>query len=263
MPLQQAVRLVSVYLVSRDRPVAHLGSATGHHKGATNHERLVYLFCCPWSWERSPTAAASQGRTIEFKRAQLRVEINSTDGDAGLQIDLDHEPWRSISVEDPNGRKILDVVNHGVLKGYRLTELFSESSEPPFDEFPLAEFQKLFPAGDYTFRGVTTDGVKMQSIVTLTHDFPAGPNVLSPAEDSTVAADGLVVEWQPVTMPTGIKIVSYQVLVISEDDPTKVLSRFRPGAGKQARGACRIPCDARQLQGRSVGNRTERESNPH
>ena len=99
------------------------------------------------------TAAASQNETIEFKRAHMRVEINATDSDAGLQIDLDHEPWRSISVRDPNGRKILDVLNRGVLKGYGLTELFSESSEPPFDEFPLEEFKKLFPAGDYTFEG--------------------------------------------------------------------------------------------------------------
>ena len=176
------------------------------------------------------SAAASQTATEEFKRAQMRVEINSTDLDAGLQIDLDHEPWRSISVEDPNGKKMLDVVNHGVLKGYGLTELFSESSEPPFDEFPLEDFLKLFPAGDYTFEGVTIDGVKMLSTVTLTHDFPDGPEVISPVEDSTVPADGLTLEWVPVETPIGINVVTYQVLVISEDDPTKVLSAFVPAA---------------------------------
>ena len=174
------------------------------------------------------TAVASQSATEEFKRAQLRVEINATDLDAGLQIDLDHEPWRSIAVKDPNGKKILDVVNHGVLKGYGLTELFSESSEPPFDEFLLEEFLKLFPAGDYRFEGVTIDGVKMLSTVTLTHDFPDGPEIISPVEDSTVPADGLTVEWMPVDTPTGINVVTYQVLVISEEDPTKVLSAFVP-----------------------------------
>lgn len=174
------------------------------------------------------TAAASQRETVEFKRAQLRVEINATDGDAGLQIDLDHEPWRSITVRDPNGKKILDVVNQGVLKEYGLTELFSESSEPPFSEFPLAEFQKLFPAGDYTFAGVTIDGLSMMSTVTLTHHFPAGPEVVSPIEGSTVPADSLVVDWKPVTTPAGIRIVAYQVLVISEDDPTKVFSATVP-----------------------------------
>lgn len=192
-------------------------------------KRIVTVLLVLLAMAASLTAAAFQRETVEFNRAQLRVEINSTDGDAGLQIDLDHEPWRAISIQDPNGKKILDVVNHGVLKGYGLTELFSESSEPPFSEFPLEEFQKLFPAGDYTFAGLTIDGIRMLSTVTLTHDFPAGPEVVSPTEDSTVPATGLVVEWKPVTAPAGIQIVAYQVLVISEDDPSHVLSAILPG----------------------------------
>ncbi len=175
------------------------------------------------------TVAAASGRaSVEFKRAQLRVEVNSTDGDAGLQIDLDHEPWRSISVQAPDGRRLLDVKNQGVLRSYGLTELFSESSEPPFTTFPLSEFKKLFPEGGYVFEGQAIDGTRMRSIVALTHDFPAGPVVTSPEEDATVAADELVVEWEPVVEPAGIQIVRYQVLVISEDDPGQVLSMFLP-----------------------------------
>lgn len=174
------------------------------------------------------TVAAASGATVEFKRAQLRVEVNSTDGDAGLQIDLDHEPWKAISLKTPDGRTILDVKNQGVLKSYGLTELFSESSEPPFTTFPLSDFQKLFPEGDYLFEGRTIDGTRMESTVTLTHDFPAGPVITSPAEDSSVAAEDLVVEWEHVTEPAGIEIVRYQVLVISEDGPGQVLSAFVP-----------------------------------
>lgn len=55
-----------------------------------------------------------------------------------------------------------------MLKDYGLTELFSESSEPPFTEFPFAEFKKLFPEGQYTFTGQTIAGVKVKSLVTLT-----------------------------------------------------------------------------------------------
>ena len=175
-----------------------------------------------------PLSVAAAGETVEFKRAQLRVELNSTDGDAGLQIDLDHEPWKSISIKTPDGRTILDVKNQGVLKSYGLTELFSESSEPPFTTFPLTEFQKLFPAGDYLFEGRTVDGTRMESTVTLTHNFPAGPMITSPEEDATVSADGLVIEWDPVSEPAGIEIVRYQVLVISEDGPGQVLSAFLP-----------------------------------
>lgn len=168
------------------------------------------------------------GETVEFKRALLRVEINSTDEDAGLQIDLDHEPWSSLSLTAPDGTKLLDVVNHGVLEGYGLTELFSESSEPSFDVFPLDEFKGLFPEGVYVFEGVTIDGVRLRSTFTLTHDFPAGPEILSPAEGSTVARADLVVEWAPVTEPAGIEIVRYQVLVINEENSVLQFSAFVP-----------------------------------
>src|SRR5687767_14334065 len=77
-------------------------------------------------------AAASISATVEFNRAQLRVEINATDGDGGLQIDLDHDPWRSLSLTRPDGQHIFEVHNRGVLQDLGLTELFSESSEPPF-----------------------------------------------------------------------------------------------------------------------------------
>lgn len=174
-------------------------------------------------------SAASKETTVEFKRANLRVEVNSTDGDAGLQIDLDHDPWKSISLRTPDGRTILDVRNRGVLKSYGLTELFSESSEPPFTTFPLSEFKKLFPDGVYVFEGREVDGTRMRSTFTLTHDFPAGPVVTSPQEDSTVSAHNLTVEWEPVAEPTGIEIVRYQVLVIPEDDPARVFSAFLPG----------------------------------
>ncbi len=174
------------------------------------------------------TAAMSREPAVEFKRAQMRVEINATDGDAGVQIDLDHEPWRSVTVRNPQGEKILDVANRGVLKDYGLTELFSESSEPPFTEFPLAEFLKLFPEGDYLFEGTTIDGQRMKSAVTLTHKFPNGPVIVSPSDDSTVRPRNLVVGWEPVTTSGGVDVVAYQVLVISEEDPTKVFSAHVP-----------------------------------
>jgi len=175
------------------------------------------------------SSTATGAATVGFARASLRVEVNATDGDAGLQIDFDHDPWESITLKTPDGRTILDIKNQGVLKDYGLTELFSESSEPPFTEFPLSEFKKLFPEGEYVFEGIQTDGTAMRSTFTLTHDFPEGPVVISPEEDSTVAADELVVRWEPVIEPAGIQIVRYQVLVISERDPVYTFSAFLSG----------------------------------
>ena len=164
----------------------------------------------------APGAVGAQGGTVPFKDARLKIEVNATDGDAGLQVLLDHEPWKSISITNPNGQKILDVAVGEVIANYGLTELFSESSEPPFEEFPFEEFKKLFPEGNYAFRGETIDGTTMASDVTLTHNVPDGPSISDPKEDFTYGRDELVVRWSRVNTPSGIQIAGYQVLVISE-----------------------------------------------
>jgi hypothetical protein len=170
--------------------------------------------------------AVTRGDTVEFKEARLRVEINATDGDAGLQIDLDHEPWQSLRLEAPDGRTILDVRNRGVLQGYGLTELFSESSEPPFTEFPLDEFKGLFPEGIYTFTARTVDGMRVRSTFELTHAFPAGPEILFPEEDAELTGDTLVVEWDPGEQPANVEIAAYEVLVVDESDPRHEIDLF-------------------------------------
>lgn len=196
--------------------------------------RRVWLLLLAVSLAAIPmaVAAASNSATVEFNRAQLRVEINATDGDAGLQIDLDHDPWRSLSLTRPDGQLIFEVHNRGVLQDYGLTELFSESSEPPFTSFPLSEFKKLFPAGDYVFDGVETDGTPMRSVVTLTHDFPDGPQITAPEEDSVVAPDELVVRWNAVTTPVGIQIARYQVLMVDESRGVRVFSADLPRSAR-------------------------------
>lgn len=178
-----------------------------------------------------PTAVGAQGATVPFKDARLKIEVNSTDGDAGLQVLLDHEPWKSISITNPNGQKILDVAVGEVIADYGLTELFSESSEPPFEEFPFAEFKKLFPAGKYAFRGQTIDGKTMASDVTLTHNVPDGPEIREPREDFTVAREDLTVRWREVTTPSGIQIAGYQVLVINEK-ANRVFSADLPSSAR-------------------------------
>src|SRR5215208_1172464 len=85
-----------------------------------------------------PLAAADPGPPEPFEAADLKIEVNATDGDAGLQVFLDHEPWKRVKIRDPEGRLLADVQTKGRLRDFGLTELFSESSEPPFGEFPLA-----------------------------------------------------------------------------------------------------------------------------
>lgn len=169
------------------------------------------------------TVALSKPRPVPLSMASVIVEINSTDGDAGLQPSLDGEPWKRVVVHWPDGRVLFDVSAQGELQTYGLTELFSESSEPPFTEFPLEQFKALFPEGEYRFVATGIDGVEMVGSDVLTHDFPAGPEILSPVEGAKVAPDDLVVEWAPVTEPGGIDITAYQVLVVREN-PLRVFS---------------------------------------
>lgn len=94
----------------------------------------------------------AEGKPIALADSDLFIEINGTDGDAGLQMFLDGEPWRSMTIRDPRGRVILDTENQGRLKSWGLTSLFFESAEPGFDEVPFAKFKQRFPQGRYAFR---------------------------------------------------------------------------------------------------------------
>jgi hypothetical protein len=66
----------------------------------------------------------------------LTIEVNATDGDAGLQVFLDGGHWKALSLYSPSGRRLVEITAKGPLKNYGLTELFSESSEPSFKVFP-------------------------------------------------------------------------------------------------------------------------------
>lgn len=179
-----------------------------------------------------PLAQAASS-PIRLAEARMIVEVNATDGDAGLQVFLDGDPWRSMTISSPNGRTILDIDAEGRLKAFGLTELFSESSEPPFDDFPLEEFKALFPEGKYTFVGTTVEGQGVVGKAMLTHDIPDGPEITSPADGAVVARDNVVASWDPVAEPLGIDVVGYRVIV-EREDPLRVFSVDLPASANSA-----------------------------
>jgi Fibronectin type III domain len=168
-------------------------------------------------------------KAVRLADATMIVEVNATDGDAGLQVFLDGEPWRSMRVFAPNGRKVVDVATKGRLKRYGLTELFSESSEPPFDQFPLARFKRLFPEGRYRFAGRTIDGKRLVGSARLSHDIPAGPEITAPAAGASVSRDNLVATWKPVPENGGVDIRGYRAIV-EREDPLRVFSADLPAS---------------------------------
>jgi hypothetical protein len=172
------------------------------------------------SGTRPENAAAKSTRLDE---ATIIVEVNATDGDAGLQVFLDGDPWRSMTISRPDGQPILDIDAKARLKGYGLTELFSESSEPPFEVFPLRKFKRLFPEGRYQMVGTTVEGESLRGRAKLTHDIPEGPDITSPPDGAEVERDNVVATWDPVPEPRGIDVVGYRAIV-EREDPLRVFS---------------------------------------
>lgn len=178
--------------------------------------------------------AATQRKPLRFEVADLFIEVNATDGDAGLQMNLDGEDWRRLILRDPSGRALVDVSNRGRLRGYGLSGMTFESSEPPFSEMPLRRFKARFPEGRYTFRGTTVEGRRLVASDRLTHDIPRGPRVLAPTENAVVDPADLLVRWEPVTRPRGVRIVRYLVIVTEAGTERELSMELGPRARSAA-----------------------------
>jgi|Tabmets5t2r1_1033131.scaffolds.fasta_scaffold19796_2 hypothetical protein len=177
----------------------------------------------------SAQAAGAQaaGKTIRLEEATMIIELNSTDRDAGIQVFLDGEPWKSMKIMRPGGRKLVKVKAKGRLKGFGLTELFSESNEPEFSELPLRKFKRRFPEGKYTFVGRTIEGHKLRGTAKFTHHIPKGPKITSPTEGAEVPADDVVASWDPVRDTRRVDIVGYRAIV-EKEKPLRVFSADLP-----------------------------------
>jgi len=166
---------------------------------------------------------SAKRKPIPYEINDLFIETNATDGDIGLQLLADVDEWDKFTLRDPKGRKLMmKAQTKGRLHGWGLTELFWETAEPEFSEFPLSKFKNRFPEGKYRFRGRSVEGRKIVGADRLTHVIPAGPVITSPTKDEEVNANSLTVSWEPVTQPAGVEIVSYQVIVVQE--PVEVVT---------------------------------------
>ena len=182
------------------------------------HHRLLGLVLVGATPLLVPATAQGTGEpTIPFDDARLEIEYNATDGDAGFQVFADAEEWTQFEIFRPDGRRILNFRTDGNLNDFGLTELFSESSEPPFTELPFAQFKKMFPAGNYRFEGETIDGLEMASSVWFAHRVLEAPVFIQPEDGGTLPADHTVIRWAPVP-----GAVDYEVIV-TRQDPELVL----------------------------------------
>jgi hypothetical protein len=166
---------------------------------------------------------------IPLEAAKIIIEFNSTAEDVGVQAFLDGEPWKTMEITSPDGRKIYSVKGKGNVKKLGSTELFFESEEPALADLPLPDFLELFPEGTYEFRGKSAEGKdELVGSATFTHNIPDGPVIVSP-QGGVVNPNNVVIDWNAVTTPSGIQIVQYQVIV-EGGNPQREFSIFLPAA---------------------------------
>ena len=172
-----------------------------------------------------------------FEDAEVRIETNATDGDTGLQLFFDGEPWKRTIVKGPDGRIVFWVTNLGKLRRFGTTENFMESNEPNYEDMSLPEILEFLPAGEYKFFGRTVDNKRLFATSTLTHDLPCGPAGLSPEEEEVLNPDDpVVISWDAVVnkidtssdfgecddADSDITIIGYEIVVENEStDPTE------------------------------------------
>ena len=175
-----------------------------------------------------------------LKTVQIFFEFNFTDNDLGVQVFLDAGAWRALTITDPDSNTILQLEAQGSLGQLGLTEFFFESEEPSLEDVPLDELFARFPEGNYTFVGITVDGKTLNGKANFTHNIPAGPEIVFPAEGAVLFPNmPVVINWEPVTDPlpdtdSAVTIVGYQVIVERlKPQPLRVFSVDLPASATQ------------------------------
>ena len=181
-----------------------------------------------------PVAALIMGAAVpqvwaggtEFEETEFNIEYNFTDQDLGVRAFVDGEPWRSVTIIDPNWKVILAVKAIKSLSKQGLAELFFESGEPTLAEVPIDVFLNRFPEGTYKFFGRDVERKFVHGDAEFTHDIPCAPENAT----YTPGNGNGTITWDPVenkinnddgqcdVNDTDIEIDGYEVVVEGLDE---------------------------------------------
>ena len=171
-------------------------------------------------------ALAGGAAVVPLKEAKLNIEHNATDRDTGFQGFVDSEGWRRLDVRNPGSSQVLRFEAGGALARLGLTELFFESVEPENADVPIGEMLAKLPEGNYAIAGPAQENGRSlgrtAGVAWLTHDIPAGPTLVSPAEGASVPVHGVTARWKPVSRTiTGepVTIIAYQLIIEKDAEP--------------------------------------------
>ncbi len=210
------------------------------HLSAVAAATALFAFAATTSW-------ADDEEETPFDVGKLFFQLNDTDGDLGIHMKLDGEPWKRVVVEDPRGRKMLNITSRGRLRKQGLTELAFESAEPQFDDLSPAEFFARFPQGIYEIEGRTLEGEERENEIRITHVLPAPPENLAVSSQAAPedcdegvvpeVANPVVLSWDEVThshpdigRSGDINVTRYEVAVEVDETPYKLEVTLPPDA---------------------------------
>ena len=162
--------------------------------------RLIRALASPAILLLPALASGAAEAQTRFARADIFFELNASAGDLGVHVDLDAESWKQLLIEDPRGRRVIEVRPLGNAARIGLTELFFEGEEPSLEEVPFRQFLNLFPEGRYVFTGRTIGNQLLRSTDPLTAALPCPVRLDAPETDGNVSLDRLRVDW---TAPPG------------------------------------------------------------
>jgi hypothetical protein len=184
---------------------------------------------------------------MEFKDAEFFIEYNSTAGDTGVQVFLDDDNWRRITISDPRDRLLFVVKGKSTLGRQGLTELFFESVEPELAALPIVQFLRRFPEGEYEFEGIRNDGIELESDVEFTHVIPCGPEV-GPEGAIADPGTGILITWEEVTQEVDPAATDAAGETVCRDSSDLVIDTYQVIVeGEVADIIANLLADAREL----------------
>lgn len=158
----------------------------------------------------------------KFEFVSVRLEQNLSDNDAEVIFEATSGAvgLAALKVVGPDGRTFIDFKSPESKMGIRHFNL--ESPEPK----ELAKLQAAFPAGEYTFTGVTVGGAKLSSKATLSHKLPGVASFVRPSpNEENVPVKGFEVKWG-----AGKDSATHVVTIENEQTGVKVIQAILPGA---------------------------------
>jgi hypothetical protein len=149
-------------------------------------------------------ARASTSKTSSFERNPMRLDWDSTKGEFQVFIDTDvGAPLKTLDVFAPDGVTRILHLKAKDFQNLGQTEIVTETHEA----LSLAQIEKAYPAGTYSFVGTTFAGDTLTGSWTLADDLLSPPVITSPTDAAkNVPTSGLVGSWSPVPNVTSYHI---------------------------------------------------------